>query len=79
VSGDGILLDGLRSISLPAFGEASEGKSCVGSTPLVNVWDLCVLLPLSWFLSKSILLVLTRRKVVDAIVYLLPRIARSKF
>jgi len=38
VSGDGMLLDGLRPIlSPPVFGRASGGRSGVGSIPLVCV------------------------------------------
>jgi len=70
VSADGMLLDGLRSISPPVFGGASDGRSGVESIALVCVWGVCVVLPLSWFLSKSISLVLPRRHVVDAVVYL---------
>ena len=49
-------------------GGGSDGRSGVGSIPLVFVWGLCVILPLSWFLSKSISLVLSRRQLVDAVV-----------
>jgi len=76
-SGDGLLLDELRSIlSPPVFWGASDGRSGVGSIPLVCVWGVCVLLPLSWFLSKFIPLVLPRRQLVDAVVYLLSRTVR---
>jgi len=73
-----MLLDGPQSIlSPPVFrGGGSGGRWVVGSTPLVCVWGVCVVLPLSWLLSKSISLVLHRRQSVDAVVYLLPRIAR---
>jgi len=72
-----MLLDGPQSIlSLHVFRGAGDGRSGVGSIPLVCVWGLCVVLPLSWFLSKSISLILPRRKLVDAVVYLLPRISR---
>jgi len=44
-SGDGMLLDGLRSIlSPPVVGGVSDGRSGVGSIPLVCVWGVCVLL-----------------------------------
>ena len=58
------------------WGGGSDGSSGVGSIPVVRVWGVCVVLPLSWFLSKSISLVLPRRQLVDAVVYLQPRISR---
>jgi len=63
-----MLLDGPLSILSPrAFGGegGSDGKSGVGSTPLVCVWGVCVVLPLSWFLSKSISLVLPRKQWIE--------------
>ena len=50
-----MLLDGPRSILSPAVffwgrgGGGSDGRSGVGSIPLVCVWGVHVVLPLSWF------------------------------
>ena len=50
MSEDDTLLDGSRFIfSPPVFGGAGDGRSGVGSIPLVCVWGVRVVLPLSWF------------------------------
>jgi len=50
-----MLLDGLRSIlSPPVFWGASDGRSGVGSIPVVCVWGVCVVLPLFGFRSRTV-------------------------
>jgi len=45
-----MLLDGSLSILLPpVFGGANDGRSGVGPIPLVCVWVVCVVLPLTRF------------------------------